>query len=179
MAQTRATAKALRLPLGFIVSSAGNEATPAEEMPRDAGGSHPQAGAGHPPPQRPGNPPAQPLTGKSTEEHLAEAKQKREEALEQYTKPFSEQLEESIKAARKRAGKPDSVPEFCPKCEEPVHEFMSSTGAGFYFECVSRHDSRQKMKGQGEKEADIRKVLAGHFFEWHSRKKADGSLPTE
>lgn len=33
MAQTRATSKALRLPLGFIVSLAGFEATPAEEMP--------------------------------------------------------------------------------------------------------------------------------------------------
>jgi len=40
MAQTRATAKALRLPLGFIMSLAGYEATPAEELgtepsPRD------------------------------------------------------------------------------------------------------------------------------------------------
>lgn len=33
MAQTRATAKALRLPLGFIVVLAGFEATPADEMP--------------------------------------------------------------------------------------------------------------------------------------------------
>jgi hypothetical protein len=33
MAQTRATSKALRQPLGFIVSMAGFEATPAEEMP--------------------------------------------------------------------------------------------------------------------------------------------------
>lgn len=32
MAQTRATSKAMRLPLGFIVSLAGFEATPAEEM---------------------------------------------------------------------------------------------------------------------------------------------------
>jgi hypothetical protein len=35
MAQTRATAKALRLPLGFIVVLAGYEATPAEEMAAD------------------------------------------------------------------------------------------------------------------------------------------------
>lgn len=34
MAQTRATSKALRLPLGFIIQMAGYEATPAEEMPR-------------------------------------------------------------------------------------------------------------------------------------------------
>jgi len=32
MAQTRATSKALRLPLGFIMTLAGYEATPAEEM---------------------------------------------------------------------------------------------------------------------------------------------------
>lgn len=36
MAQTRATSKALRAPLGFIVTLAGYEATPSEEMPREA-----------------------------------------------------------------------------------------------------------------------------------------------
>lgn len=35
MAQTRATAKALRIPLGFVVAMAGYEATPAEEMVTD------------------------------------------------------------------------------------------------------------------------------------------------
>lgn len=35
MAQTRATSKCLRLTLGFIVSMAGYQATPAEEMPPD------------------------------------------------------------------------------------------------------------------------------------------------
>jgi hypothetical protein len=38
MAQTRATSKALRGPLGFIVTLAGYEATPSEEMP--AGAAH-------------------------------------------------------------------------------------------------------------------------------------------
>ncbi len=42
MAQTRATAKALRLPLGFVMTLAGVEATPAEEMVAD----HPQEAAG-------------------------------------------------------------------------------------------------------------------------------------
>lgn len=37
MAQTRAVSKALRGPLGFVVTLAGFEATPAEEMPRDGG----------------------------------------------------------------------------------------------------------------------------------------------
>lgn len=36
MAQTRALAKALRMPLGFIVELAGYAATPAEEMPEPA-----------------------------------------------------------------------------------------------------------------------------------------------
>lgn len=42
MAETRATAKALRLPLGYVVALAGYEATPAEEMPeaRAEGGAH-------------------------------------------------------------------------------------------------------------------------------------------
>jgi hypothetical protein len=35
MAQTRATSKALRAPLGFIVTLAGYEATPDEEIPRE------------------------------------------------------------------------------------------------------------------------------------------------
>ncbi len=36
MAQTRATSKALRQPLGFVMTLAGFDATPAEEMPREA-----------------------------------------------------------------------------------------------------------------------------------------------
>jgi hypothetical protein len=35
MAQTRATSKALRQPLGFVIVLAGYAGTPAEEMPRD------------------------------------------------------------------------------------------------------------------------------------------------
>lgn len=36
MAQTRATSKALRQPLGFVMQLAGFDPTPAEEMPRDS-----------------------------------------------------------------------------------------------------------------------------------------------
>jgi hypothetical protein len=36
MAQTRATSKALRQPLGFVITLAGFDATPAEEMPAPA-----------------------------------------------------------------------------------------------------------------------------------------------
>ena len=38
MAQTRATAKCLRMPLGFVMTLAGYEATPAEEMVSGGGG---------------------------------------------------------------------------------------------------------------------------------------------
>lgn len=37
MAQTRSTAKALRVPLGFVFTLAGYEATPSEEMPSQPG----------------------------------------------------------------------------------------------------------------------------------------------
>jgi hypothetical protein len=43
MAQTRATSKALRGPLGFVVTLAGYDATPAEEMPTGAGSDMPTA----------------------------------------------------------------------------------------------------------------------------------------
>ncbi len=41
MAQTRATSKALRHPLGFVMSIAGFEATPEEEMPKDEPAAEP------------------------------------------------------------------------------------------------------------------------------------------
>jgi hypothetical protein len=43
MAQTRAVSKALRGPLGFVVTLAGFEATPAEEMPSDRLTAHQDA----------------------------------------------------------------------------------------------------------------------------------------
>jgi len=45
MAQTRATGKALRLPLGFVIVLAGYDATPAEEMPVDHGQQQPTSQA--------------------------------------------------------------------------------------------------------------------------------------
>jgi hypothetical protein len=42
MAQTRATSKALRQPLGFVVSLAGFDPTPAEEMPSSSGAGFPR-----------------------------------------------------------------------------------------------------------------------------------------
>lgn len=48
MAQTRATSKALKGPLGFVISMAGYQTTPAEEMP-----SEPQRSEPHPPEPQP------------------------------------------------------------------------------------------------------------------------------
>jgi hypothetical protein len=48
MAQTRATAKALRIPLGFVIAMAGYEATPAEEMPAHAAAAAPARPPGAP-----------------------------------------------------------------------------------------------------------------------------------
>ena len=42
MAQTRATSKALRQPLGFVISLAGFDPTPAEEMPSSSGFKAPE-----------------------------------------------------------------------------------------------------------------------------------------
>lgn len=66
MAQTRATAKCLRMPLGFVMTLAGYEPTPAEEMVSDhpqrppaSAGSAPKA-AGAPAAPAPSPRPAQP-----------------------------------------------------------------------------------------------------------------------
>jgi hypothetical protein len=58
MAQTRATAKALRMPLGFIMTLAGYEPTPVEEMPHEASNGN------HQPTPKPATRPAAPAAQK-------------------------------------------------------------------------------------------------------------------
>ncbi len=62
MAQTRATSKAMRLPLAWIMSLAGFEATPAEEMPREPASqprqATPRRAATRPAAKKPDKPPA-------------------------------------------------------------------------------------------------------------------------
>lgn len=65
MAQTRAISKALRGPLGFVVSLAGFETTPEEEMP--GGGSHGQQA------KDPGRDLPPGFTGKDLPQRIAEA----------------------------------------------------------------------------------------------------------
>jgi hypothetical protein len=66
MAQTRASAKALRIPLGFVMSLSGFEATPAEEM----GEETPQRAK--PAPKKPEAPRPPPRPPKDTAEKRAE-----------------------------------------------------------------------------------------------------------
>ncbi len=53
MAQTRATSKAMRLPLSFVMTLAGFDATPAEEMPSDAAPRQEERRQPQPPRQQP------------------------------------------------------------------------------------------------------------------------------
>ena len=181
MAQTRATSKAMRLPLGFIVVLAGYEGTPAEEMDgivpekkSGRGGECESQGApvGGGPAQA--SPPS--ASGMSTEEHLAEAKRHREETAARYAKgptpehKVSETIEQSIERIKTQKaakfGRPKSVPDFCPSCNEGVSKYESEDGKTEYWECNARHSDRKNMKEQGVTEAQIRKFLEGHFFQW-------------
>ncbi len=61
MAQTRATAKALRMPLGFVMTLGGFQATPAEEMDfeqKPDNANVPRGKSSPPPPKPPSKPPA-------------------------------------------------------------------------------------------------------------------------
>lgn len=79
MAQTRATSKGLRLPLGFIMVLAGYEATPADEMSVEADAKIVA-------PTGPETPPEQlSARGQTTEEHLDAAAVNRNSSVAQYT----------------------------------------------------------------------------------------------
>lgn len=82
MAQTRATGKAMRLPLGFIVVLAGYSATPAEEMVEGEAVAVPPVGVAPMPPST-----VESANGLSTEEYLAEAKARSVSALKTYAHP--------------------------------------------------------------------------------------------
>ena len=66
MAQTRATSKAMRLPLGYVMALGGYDATPAEEMDGETHRSAPTASAA---PTRPTAPSTPPQTVGRCEEH--------------------------------------------------------------------------------------------------------------
>lgn len=179
MAQTRATGKALRLPLGFIVVLAGYNATPAEEMPPDGFLDAPKAPRGNPmPPRTPKS-----ASGLSTEEHLAEAKKRREEALEKHgPDPMADwkkteaelrpgespkdALERIRKKANSEAGRGD-VPDWC-QCGAAVLKFEASNGSGSYWECSNRHRARKIFKEANVPAEEYRndKTVAGHFHSW-------------
>lgn len=66
MAQTRATSKALKMPLGFVFSMAGYDTTPAEEMPHEAA----EKPAEKPPASQPAGPVTQ-AQGQEIAGHIA------------------------------------------------------------------------------------------------------------
>lgn len=95
MAQTRATAKALRMPLGFVMTLSGYEPTPAEEMVSDHPQNAPQAKtrcqATAPPPAAANTKPCehrQPITCATPEQKvkLLEALAPQKELAERYMK---------------------------------------------------------------------------------------------
>jgi hypothetical protein len=106
-------------------------------------------------------------TGQSTEEHLAEAKAKREAALADFgpKEPIEAQLEKAKAEIAKKHGRPKSIPDFC-ECGKPIQKFESSAGAGEYWECAHRNRERHLLKAQEADDATIRTATAGHFFKW-------------
>lgn len=194
MAQTRATGKTMRLPLSFIMVLAGYAPTPAEEMQDEdlepklrasieaakakkaGGGKRGSSGAAE---NQSGNaPPAiQSATGLTTEEHLAEAARKREEALALYgpgdkdDRPFEEQLADIEAARRVREGRPISVPDHCV-CGTQIDRYEHVDGKtgeiSNYWECATRHENRRILAGNGKNKLEIRKddTVTPHFIKW-------------
>ncbi len=77
MAQTRAASKALRLPLGWIVTLAGFDATPAEEMPHEPA-QRPQGGQQRPTPPAYNNGAGKPSEAQASAIHKMLGKLKQE-----------------------------------------------------------------------------------------------------
>jgi len=112
-----------------------------------------------------------------TEEYLAEAKKRREEALERFAnlapepeEPVEQKLEKIKAEAAKKFGRPKSVPEFCPKCNTAVLQFDAS-GGGQYWECHERNRERHILKAQEADDSTIRQATEGHYFKWAGKGK--------
>ena len=120
----------------------------------------------------PAPPAIQSATGQTTEEHLAEAKKRREEALERFAnlapepgEPIEAQLEKIKAEAAKKHGRPKSVPDFCPKCNMAVQQFENKEGVK-YWECHERNRERHILKAQEADDQTIRAATEGHYFKW-------------
>lgn len=112
MAQTRATAKCLRMPLGFVMTLAGYEVTPAEEMVSD----HPRkpenapGRAGTPKPIPPPTPPPKPSPAPQSAPNPP------------IPFPTDESRQKMIEALKARAGEPNRgiVTEYFRKLSDPT-----------------------------------------------------------
>ena len=94
MAQTRATAKCLRMPLGFVMTLAGYEATPAEEMMAEPAKTHPKAS------QTPKNtPPVSPNTKDQTDEEIQNRAMFLQTLEKQAGKPFFSAIERFLRGS--------------------------------------------------------------------------------
>lgn len=108
MAQTRATAKCLRMPLGFVMTLAGYEATPAEEMVSD----HPEK------PARAPQAPAKPAPVSKP----APLQPRPPAAKETLPRPTPESRAKMITALKANPGEPnrDIVTEYFKKLTDPT-----------------------------------------------------------
>jgi hypothetical protein len=123
MAQTRATSKALRMPLGFVVTLAGYEACPAEEMD----GATPFVSPG--PPERPPEPVSQ-----EVQEMLDKAAANRKAAQSSVTStPEGRQM---ARDAGFNVTEPEERAQKCRKCGAEVRTFTAKAGHQFD-QCVS------------------------------------------
>jgi len=191
MAQTRATAKALRLPLGFVVVIAGYEACPAEELM--VAGAEAEALSGEDSNEAKAPPAIESASNPMpTQEWLRKAAENREAAVEKHA-GLSTKLEASIEHAKankkadetpkqaveriareadEAAGRPKSVPRFC-SCGAAVIQCLSSDGISNYWRCRWAVSEREKMKEQGIPAQDIKNdpILKEHYFHWSGGKK--------
>ena len=116
----------------------------------------------------------------TTEEHLAAAKKRREEALERFAnlgaepeEPIQEKLAKISAEAAKKFGRPKGVPEFCPACQTPISKQEATSDGGEYWECNQRYDQRHQMAEARQLDGsptytkeEIREFVKGHFFKW-------------
>jgi hypothetical protein len=97
MAQTRATSKALRGPLGFVVTLAGFEATPEEEMPREAATApHKASKPSRRPVRQPGEALAELTKLLAVDDELQGKRQLADEGMRQFGASASQRLREIL-----------------------------------------------------------------------------------
>lgn len=171
MAQTRATSKALRMPLGFVVSLAGYATTPAEEMdgiaiseaPRGSqaaptadeahrrGGAYEVAGSWHPDVRPPLSP--------ETQELMDQAKLNRAKAAESITS--TPEGRQRLKDAGFRVSEPEGERgEKCKKCGGDMGENKDGT----VIQCLAGKEEWFALQRAGKSPAEASSLTKGHSY---------------